>query len=215
VRSPQGPFPAVPPRRVQPPPPPTIEDNWRMVATQILTAELVPMGPAAAETPPKPPPVEFELRLPDDHKPVEAKQNVDLVKLAADDPEMLDALVGSLRAQRDQAERAHDEKRARLLDQWCKVVLYAERLKAKVDADPRIKYFKISGRNNDVTIRVQRSPDARIELLYFSFTHPDTKDPASTGIWFRRTGAPDVCFPSAEVANRELVRHLAFVFAAS
>lgn len=195
------------------PAPAEAPQEWDMEATQILTAELVPMGNAVQEIK-RSAPVEFQLRLPDD-PPVERTQTVDLVQMATDNPDLLDALVGSLKSQRDQEQLARDQRRRQIMEQWCKVCAYAERLKTKVTGHPQVKFFQISGRNNDITIRIQRTAEARIELLYFSLAHPNGDLTAPQGIWFRHTGAPDTNLPSAEAASREMVRHMAFVFAAA
>ena len=46
---------------------------------------------------------------------------------------------------------------ARLQAEWAQAVAYAEQLKQRVEGDPRVHYFAISRRNNDVIIRAQRA----------------------------------------------------------
>lgn len=129
------------------------------------------------------------------------------------DLNLLDQLVGSIRSHRDREQREREERQARLRAEWERTVTYAEQLKLKVRGDPRVRYFEVSRRNNDVMIRVQRSPDQPIQFLLLSMEHPDEKGHALSGVWLRRNTAPDRCYPGADEALAELIRELAFLIA--
>lgn len=133
--------------------------------------------------------------------------------MAPSDINMLDELVGSIRSHRDRERREREEAQAQLAREWDKAVRYAEQLKAKVSGDPRVKYFEISRRSNDVIIRVQREPALPVQFLQMSMEHPEQKNHALAGVWLRYSGEPDRCHKSADEAVAELIRYLAFLIA--
>lgn len=133
--------------------------------------------------------------------------------MAPSDINMLDELVGSIRSHRDRERREREEAQAQLAREWDKAVLYAEQLKAKVTGDPRVKYFEISRRSNDVIIRVQREPALPVQFLQMSMEHPEQKNHALAGVWLRYSGEPDRCHKTADEAVAELIRYLAFLIA--
>lgn len=126
---------------------------------------------------------------------------------------LLDQLVGSIRSHREREQQEREEAQARLRSEWDQTVSYAEQLKLKLDGDPRVHYFAISRRNNDIIIRSQRAADLPVTFTQLSMDHPEDKGHALTGIWLRRTGQADRCYPSAREAVSELVRELAYLVA--
>ncbi|HUP92696.1 MAG TPA: FHA domain-containing protein [Solimonas sp.] len=129
------------------------------------------------------------------------------------DVDMLDHLVGSIRSHRDREQRGREDARAQLQGEWEKALTYSEQLKLKIGKDPRIKFFGVNRRANDVTIRFQRSPSAPIDLMMLSLDHPENKHQSLFGIWFRRSGEADRCFQTAEELAAEMIREFAFVLA--
>lgn len=127
--------------------------------------------------------------------------------------QMLDALVGSIRSHRERERAAKEAFQVQLQEQWQKTLVYAEQLKSKVDKDPRVKYFSVSRRANDVMIRFQRDSASPVQMLYLSLQHPDEKNHALSGIWFRRSGEHDRCMQSADEVATELVSEMAFLIA--
>ncbi len=126
---------------------------------------------------------------------------------------LLDELIGSIRSHRD---REHNEREAavtRVLEDWQQRLKLAEQLKARIAGDPRVKYFGIDRRAQDVLIRIQRSASSPPHTLLIALRHPDYRDQAINGIWLIRTGEPDRCLPSAQALGAELVRDLAFLLA--
>ncbi|MDM4770341.1 FHA domain-containing protein [Solimonas sp. SE-A11] len=126
---------------------------------------------------------------------------------------LLDQLVGSIRSHREREQQEREDAQARLRGEWNQAVAYAEQLRLKVDGDPRVHYFAISRRNNDIIIRSQRAADLPVTFTQLSMDHPEDKGHALTGIWLRRTGQADRCYPTAKDAVSELVRELAYLIA--
>jgi predicted component of type VI protein secretion system len=187
-----------------PPPPPPV-------------AAVPPPAPAPAAPPPKatPPPASLpsspiagfnfilpELDLP---KPVEAAPPP-----SANDP--LEGMARSIRAHREREQQDKQETEAKLRAEWEKIVSYSEKLQAKLKDDPRIRYFNVSRRSGEVTIRVQPDPKLPQQSIVMSQEHPDHKTGVISGVWLRMTGMPDRCHTSADAAIGELARTVAFLF---
>lgn len=126
---------------------------------------------------------------------------------------LLDELVGSIRSHRDREQRERAELAERIHQEWDKWLLLAEQLKAKVGNDPRVKYFGIDRRANDVIIRIQRQPGGPQQLITVAIEHPDYRGHASRGIWLIRSGEQDRCLQTAQAVVGELIRELAFALA--
>lgn len=126
---------------------------------------------------------------------------------------MFDELVGSIRSHRDREQRERAELNERIRQEWDKWLMLAEQLKAKVGRDPRIKYFGIDRRANDVIIRIQRHAGGTQQMITVALQHPDYRGHDSRGIWLMRTGEQDRCLPNAQAIATELIRELAFALA--
>lgn len=187
--------PVVPPPPVMAPPPPP----------QVMAPPPPPPPPAAAL--PSSPIAGFNFIMPDLNvpKPVEAAPQ----KLGADP---LDDMARSIRAHREQEQQTKQEGEAKLRAEWEKTVQYAEKLHAKLKDDPRIRYFNISRRSGEVSIRVQTDPKMPQQSIVLSQEHPDHKTGAISGVWLRMTGMPDRCHSSADAAIGEVARTVAFLF---
>lgn len=124
----------------------------------------------------------------------------------------LDELVGSIRSHRDREKQEREQAEARILSEWQKVLTYAEQLKARIGSDARVKYFSADRRLNEVLIRTQATPSARVRLIQITPQHPDHPTGPKDGIWVR-LDREDSCYPQADAAVRELLRELAFLLA--
>ena len=118
---------------------------------------------------------------------------------------LLDELVGSIRSHRDREQRERAELAERIRQEWDKWLLLAEQLKAKVGGDPRVKYFGIDRRANDVIIRIQRQPGGPQQMITVAIEHPDYRGHASLGIWLIRSGEQDRCLPTAQAIRGRVV----------
>jgi len=143
-----------------------------------------------------------ELGMP---KPAEAAATP-----SAADP--LEGMARSIRAHREREQQDKQENEAKLRAEWEKIVSYSETLQAKLKNDPRIRYFNVSRRSGEVTIRVQPDPKLPQQSIVLSQEHPDHKTGVISGVWLRMTGMPDRCHSSADAAIGELARTVAFLF---
>lgn len=127
--------------------------------------------------------------------------------------DVLDQLVGSIRSHRDREKAEREQQQAHVRAEWEKTIRYADQLKQKIGRDSRVKYFGVSRAANDVMIRFQRDPKSPMEFIMLSLFHPDQKNHVLTGLWVRRSGSADRCFPDAHSVAGELVREIAFLLA--
>lgn len=132
---------------------------------------------------------------------------------SAADLASLDALVGSIRSHRDREQKEKEDALARLRVEWDKTMSYAEQLRTKIGKDPRIKFFGVNRRADDVTIRYQRTPSSPVQMMMLSIQHPEDRGNAVQGIWLRRSGQQDRSFHSADEVAAELIRDFAFILA--
>lgn len=192
------------PSPVAPPVAPTAPPASAALVTSAAAAN--PPSPAQAASNAGPFDLSLLISLPDARP--EERQPVDAAPAG-----LLDQLVGSIRSHREREQQERDGIQARLQAEWAQAVAYAEQLKHKVEGDPRVHYFAISRRNNDVIIRAQRAADLPVTFTQLSLEHPEDKGHALTGIWLRRTGQGDRCYATAREVMSELVRELAFLIA--
>lgn len=134
-------------------------------------------------------------------------------QMAPSDVNMLDQLVGSIRSHRDREHKEREEQKEKLRGEWERALVYAEHLRGKISSDPRIKYFGINRRANDVMIRFQRSPSLPMQYMMLSLEHPENKNNQLIGIWFRRSGENDRLFQTADELAAEMIREFAFLLA--
>lgn len=200
-----------------------------MDATTILQAPLVPMTPPPAAKPVPPPSPPSGLSVAATHHPPPGSRAASALpgfnfivpvaepeKAAAEEAgkkDLLDGLVGSIRAHREREQQEREAEQAKLQAEWDKVMLYAGGLEGKFRNDTRVKYFNISHRSNEVVLRVQRDPRSRTVSVMLSREHPDHRGGGGmNGIWLRSSDDQDTCFPTADTAIAEMVRSIAFLF---
>lgn len=126
---------------------------------------------------------------------------------------MLDELVGSIRSHRARELSAREKAVAQIQVEWESCLKLAEELRLKVVGDPRIKYFEIDRRANDVMIRIQRQPGGPQRMITVALRHPDYPEHTLNGIWLIRTDEPVRCLPTSQEIANHLVRDLAFALA--
>ncbi|HSW11597.1 MAG TPA: FHA domain-containing protein [Solimonas sp.] len=194
------------PKPVPPPPAPPPAP----VAPPVVAVPPSPPAAAAAKPAanlPQSPLPGFNFILPDIEVPKPMEQ--------APNPAALDPLEGMARSIRSHREHERQEKEgneARLRAEWDRVVQYATNLQGRFKDDARIKYFNVSQRSGEISLRVQSDPQARLMSIVLTREHPDHKTGNVTGIWLRMTGDADVCHPTADAALAELARAIAFLF---
>lgn len=175
-------------------------------ATTIASASTIADAQKPNDLPKSPlPGFNFILPVVEPPKPVAAATDTDK------DP--LEGLARSIRSHRDREQHERQESEERLKGEWEKTLLYAEKLQQKVRNDPRVKYFNISQRSGEISMRVQTDPRMKQQSVVLSCEHPDHKTGTVTGIWLRLTDQPDRCHPTSDAAIAELARAIAFLFA--
>ncbi len=126
---------------------------------------------------------------------------------------MLDELVGSIRSHRARELSSREQAIAQVQIEWESCLKLAEELRLKVAGDPRIKYFEINRRANDVMIRIQRQPGGPQRMITVALRHPDYPEHTLNGIWLIRTDEPVRCLPTSQDIANHLIRDLAFALA--
>ncbi len=126
---------------------------------------------------------------------------------------MLDELVGSIRMHRARELSEREQAIAQIHNEWASFLKLAEELRLKVTGDPRIKYFAIDRRANDVIIRIQRQPGGPQRMITVALRHPDYPEHTLNGIWLIRSDEPVRCLPTSQEITNHLVRDLAFALA--
>jgi len=126
-------------------------------------------------------------------------------------PNLLDELVGVVRQHRERERLKQDDQQAQFDAEWEQAISYAEQLRERVAADPRVKHFGVSRRHEEVMIRVQQQPGGALRYILLSKRHPDDRSDELRGLWIRRNGELDRCYMHAQEAIGELVKELAFL----
>lgn len=135
--------------------------------------------------------------------------------LPADAPDLseLDRLLGSIRSYRSGEQQHTEQKRAEMLVEWGKIMHYCQALKTKLSPEPRVRYFEISERRNEVVIRIERAAGQPTQLLMLTWGHIELKERTQDGIWMRQPGLADKRFEKCADATRELVTAVAHLLA--
>ncbi len=126
---------------------------------------------------------------------------------------MLDELVGSIRKHRARDLSEREQAIAQIHSEWESCLKLADELRLKVSGDPRIKYFEVDRRANDVIIRIQRQPGGPQRMITVALRHPDYPEHTLNGIWLIRSDEPIRCLPTSQEIANHLVRDLAFALA--
>lgn len=127
--------------------------------------------------------------------------------------EELDRLLGSIRGYR-QSEAQDQRKRGEELQQeWLKVIGYCTALKARLQSEPKVRFFEVSERRSEVLIRIERTPSQPTQLIMLTLGHMERREKQVDGIWLRQPGQADHRFDKCADAMRELLTIIAHMVA--
>lgn len=134
---------------------------------------------------------------------------------APDMPDLseLDRLMGAIRTYRSSEDKLGAEKREATMAEWKKVMSYCSALKSRLSNEPRVRYFEISDRRNEVVIRVERAPGQPTQLLMLTLGHFEKREILSEGIWMRQPSQPDKSYLKCADVMRDLVTTIAHMLA--
>ena len=135
--------------------------------------------------------------------------------VAPDAPDLaeLDRLMGSIRSFRSGEAKQNDQKRNEMLEEWKKVMGYCGALKTRLASEPKVRYFEISDRRNEVVVRIERVPGQPTQLLMLTWGHMEQRERAEDGIWMRQPGQADKRYEKCADAMRDLVTTIAHMVA--
>nr|UXE46177.1 hypothetical protein Hi04_10k_c5801_00035 [uncultured bacterium] len=169
------------------------------------------------ELPPEAKPPEFEFTLPPvpppTPRPAKAEQHSQPDKPSfsppqqytkKEDADLIHQLIESVKSYRQNETNHPDRIRARVDEEWKRVMVHAETLKKRVSSDSRIRYFGIQPKMGEIMIRAQDSAGRSEILIQIMRRHPDPKYPTDA-IWFIKNGRDEQRFESAEDVAKELV----------
>ena len=132
-----------------------------------------------------------------------------------DAPELaeLDRLMGSIRTHRASEQKNDHQRHDELVADWRKTMELCAALKGKLGGEPRVRFFDVSERRNEVVIRVEKKPGQPTQLLMLTLGHPDTRDKAPDGIWMRQSSHADRRYDKSAEVMRDLVTSIAHLLA--
>lgn len=133
--------------------------------------------------------------------------------LDAPEVDEIDRLLGSIRSHRSDEETEQQRKREEMLAEWKKVMDYCATLKTRLGNQPRVRYFEISDRRNEVIIRFERAAGQPTQQLLLSWGHMERRGIGADGIWMRRHSQPDKRYETCADAMRDLVTLIAHMLA--
>lgn len=138
-------------------------------------------------------------------------RNVAPPQAAPDSPELaeLDRLMGAIRTYRDSEQKLSEKKREEILQEWTKVMGYCNALKTRLSSEPRVRYFEISDRRNEVIIRIERAPGQPTQMLMLTWGHIDQRDRGHDAIWLRQPSQADKRYEKCADVMRDLVTGVA------
>ena len=106
-----------------------------------------------------------------------------------------------------------DAQLKKLKEEWQLTMQYATALKAKLADEPRVRFFDISARRNEIVLRVEKAASEPMQLLQITLGHADRSSHILDGIWLRQTGSHDTRFDDCTGVMREVVASLASLLA--
>lgn len=151
-----------------------------------------------------------KLPSPNPSNPVEIAA---LPPALAPDFAKLDKVLLAMREHR-KADASGDDLRSKALKaEWQLTLQYAAALKAKLSDEPRVRFFEISERRNEIVLRVEKSAAEPMQLLQITLGHADRASHILDGIWLRQTGSMDTRYDDHTGVMREVVASLASLLA--
>ncbi len=131
----------------------------------------------------------------------------------ASDFAQLDKVLGGGREARKVDIPIEDPRLVAIKKEWQLTVQYARALKAKLADEPRVRFFDISERRNEIVLRVEKSAAEPMHLLQITLGHPDRNSHVIDGIWLRQSGSQDIRYDDHTGVMREVVASLASILA--
>ncbi len=125
----------------------------------------------------------------------------------------LDRLIGSIRSHRNSGDQEVASQRAEMMAEWKKLMAYCTALKARLASEPRVRFFEISERRNEVVIRVEHTTGQSIQSVMLSWGHIEQRARGGDGIWLRAPPLPDRHYEKCDAAARDLVAAVAHLLA--
>ncbi len=125
----------------------------------------------------------------------------------------LDRLMGAIRTYRSGEDRQSAEKREQMQREWQKVMGYCTALKTRLATEPRVRYFEISDRRNEVVIRIERVTGQPTQLVMLSWGHVEQRERVADGIWMRQPTVADKRYEKCADVMRDLVTAIAHMLA--
>ncbi len=121
----------------------------------------------------------------------------------------LDRLMGAIREFRSSENQSNAQKRDEMFLEWKKAVSYCTALKSRLNSEPRVRYFEISERRNEIVVRVESARDQTMKLIMLSWGHMDQREKPADGIWFRQPLQVDKRYEKCADVMRDLVTTIA------
>lgn len=121
----------------------------------------------------------------------------------------LDRLIGAIRDHRNGETQQNEKKREEMLLEWNKVMGYCTALKKRLSSEPRVRFFEVSERRNEVVIRVEAAVGQPTHLVMLTWGHAEQGERALNGIWVRQPGQLDKRYEHCTDVMRDLVATIA------
>jgi hypothetical protein len=125
----------------------------------------------------------------------------------------LDRLIGSIRSYRSVEDDEREKKRQAMQSEWNQLLVWAAALKQRLANEPRVRYFDISARRGDISIRIVKRPNDPPQALTLTWGHMDQTMRHQEGIWLREPGQSDRRYETCNAAARDLLTSIAHLLA--
>lgn len=127
----------------------------------------------------------------------------------APDVAELDRLMGAIREYRKGESLQTEKKREEMFQEWQKVLGYCTALKTRLSSEPRVRFFDVSERRNEVVIRVEAVAGQPTQMIMLTWGHAEQRERALDGVWMRQPGQLDKRYEKCADVMRDLVPTIA------
>ena len=121
----------------------------------------------------------------------------------------LDRLMGAIRDYRKGETEQSEKKREEMFQEWQKVMGYCTALKTRLNSEPRVRFFEVSERRNEVVIRVEAAVGQPTQMVMLTWGHAEQRECALDGVWMRQPGQLDKRYEKCADVMRDLVPTIA------
>lgn len=121
----------------------------------------------------------------------------------------LDRLMGAIREYRKGESQQNEKKREEMFQEWQKVMGYCTALKTRLSSEPRVRFFEVSERRNEVVIRVEAVVGQPTQMIMLTWGHAEQRERALDGVWMRQPGQLDKRYEKCADVMRDLVPTIA------